>query len=322
MTFSDAFQGLSSGLAAFQTGAFQTRNTFEIITDRDRAGDVATPEEIRFLRRRDRVLAWQRARQERQRFARITKIAEIIDATLRGPEAANPMDAASGDRPAVEKSDQVKKPVGVPPTEYPHSMLAVAIEKATPRPVSEQPSPEAGERDARHASDIKAKYSQEAYRRAWDAGLATARLKVDLDEDMWQRAAPLRELKTFAADAKRPAQLPDQQKTPAPQLPAKPEVQLRQPDKGILVEDLYKLDAFEAAQAKTAVHTRLKTLLDAEPTVEDLLKSYGKRKARLPLKVLDEEARSSGDVLDQLAAFAAEHDLTKTQARQRLASFR
>lgn len=206
MAFSDAFQGVSTGRAAFQSSAFQTNDSFAVIRDRDRAGDIATPAEIRYLKRIDRIRAWQQARQERQKIARWTKFHEIIDMAMRHKRAANPLDAASGDRP-VEKSDQVKKPEGVPTADYPHSLLAETLEKDITPPPQLPPSPESHQRIAKYATDVKALYKLDAFKAAQVATNTQARLKAQLDDQSWADDAPARALAEFAAESKRPVGL-------------------------------------------------------------------------------------------------------------------
>ena len=166
----------------------------------DRAGDIATPEEIRFLKRRDRIRAWQIARQERQKIGRWTHLQSVISMAMRGPDAADPRDAAGKERAPVEKSDQVKKPVGVPVTEYPHSLLAETIEKDITPPPQLPPSPESHQRIAKRVADIEELFKGNLFVKQQASTFANVRLKSHLDEEARSSAKPLAELAAFAAE--------------------------------------------------------------------------------------------------------------------------
>jgi hypothetical protein len=176
--------------SAFQANAFQ-QNAFQVVVLRGGAGDIATPAEIAFLRRRDRIRAWQIARQERQLYAKRAFLTNVIDMALRGPGAANPLDAAGKERAPVEASEQVKKPVGVPVTEYAHSALAETLEKdITPAPAL-PPSPESGQRIAAYATNVKALYEGELFARQQMTAATYVRLKAQLDADQGPAVAEL-----------------------------------------------------------------------------------------------------------------------------------
>ncbi len=170
---------------AFQANAFQG-NAFQVNgTTVDRAGDIATPAEIAYARRRDKIHAWLRARRERERFRRWTKLEDVITMALRAPESADPRDAAG----------KVRGPVGKKPVDLdtlPPSPLADKLEQDAPFQKL-PPSLESGQRIAKYATDVRELYKGQLLAKQQAASKTYVRLKAQIEADKRQRPS-VREL--------------------------------------------------------------------------------------------------------------------------------